>query len=66
MKYDDLLKHNILRRSEERQLLIEAQAGNEMSRERLILSNMRLVDMIALRDARPDKGVSDKDVTPMA
>lgn len=62
MKYDDLLKHNILRRSEERQLLIEAQAGNEMSRERLILLNLRLVDKIALGYARPDKGVSDKDL----
>lgn len=62
MKYDNLFEHDILRPYEERQLLIEAQAGNEMSRECLILWNMRLVKMIALRYARPDKGISDKDL----
>jgi len=61
-KYTDLLKHDILSRSEERQLLIEAQAGNEMSRERLILLNLRLARKIARGYARPNEGVSAEDL----
>ena len=62
MKYTDLLNHELLDRSEERQLLLEAQSGNEMSRDRLILSNLRLVNQIALVYARSDFGVSAEDL----
>ena len=62
MKYTDLLNHDILDRSEERQLLIEAKSGSEMSRERLIRENMLLVRKIALEYARPDEGVSADDL----
>lgn len=61
-KYTDLLNHKILDRSKEHQLLIEAKSGNEMSRERLIRENMRLVKKIARGYARPDEGVSADDL----
>ena len=61
-KYTDLLKHDILKRYEEHQLLTEAQSGNEMSRERLILLNLRLVNKIARGYARPNEGVSAQDL----
>ncbi len=62
MKYTELLKHDLLSKSEEYQLLKEAQSGNKMSRERLILLNLRLVNKVALGYARPDKGVSAEDL----
>lgn len=62
MKYTQLLNHDLLSRSEERQLIREAQSGNEHSRERLILANLRLVNQIALGYARPDEGVSAEDL----
>ena len=62
MKYTQLLNHDLLSRSEERQLIVEAQSGDEMSRERLILANLRLVNQIALGYARPDEGVSAEDL----
>ena len=63
MKYTDLLNHALLgSRAEEHQLIREAQSGNEKSRERLILANLRLVNQIALGYARPDEGVSAEDL----
>ena len=62
MKYTELLNHPLLSRAEERQLIRETQTGNEHSRERLILANLRLVNQIALGYARPDKGVSAEDL----
>ena len=62
MKYTDLLNHDLLSRSEEHQLIREAQQGNEHSRERLILANLRLVNQIALIYARPDDGVFAEDL----
>ena len=62
MKYTQLLNHDLLSRSEERQLIREAQSGNEHSRERLILANLRLVNQIALGYARPDEGVFAEDL----
>ena len=62
MKYTQLLNHDLLSRSEEHQLIREAQSGNEHSRERLILANLRLVNQIALGYARPDEGVFAEDL----
>lgn len=62
MKYAQLMKHDLLKRSEEYQLLTEAQSGNDMSRERLILLNLRLVNKVALQYARPNQGVSAEDL----
>lgn len=62
MKYTQLLNHDLLSRSEEHQLIREAQSGNAHSRERLILANLRLVNQIALGYARPDEGVSAEDL----
>ena len=62
MRYDKLLKHDLLSKSEEYKLVVEAQSGNEMSRERLILLNLRLVHKIAQGYARPAVGVSAEDL----
>ena len=62
MRYDELLKHDLLRKSEEYQLLKEAQAGDEDARERLITLNLRLVHKIAQGYARPDIGASAIDL----
>ena len=62
MNYSQLLQHDLLSRSEEFQLIREAQSGNEMSRERLILLNMRFCHKIALGYARPDQGVFAEDL----
>lgn len=62
MNYSQLLQHDLLSRSEEVQLIREAQSGNEMSRERLILLNMRFCHKIALGYARPDQGVFAEDL----
>lgn len=62
MKYTQLLNHALLSRSEEHQLIREAQSGSEHSRDRLILANLRLVNQIALGYARPDSVVSAEDL----
>ena len=63
MKYTQLLNHDLLgSRTEEHQLIREAQSGNEHSRERLILANLRLVNQIALGYARPDECVFAEDL----
>ena len=62
MKYTQLLNHDLLSRSEEHQLIREAQSGNAHSRERLILANLRLVNQIALGYACPDEGVFAEDL----
>ena len=62
MKYDQLLKHELLSPAEERQLIIDAQSGDETARERLILLNLRLVNHVARGYARPDMGVSAEDL----
>ncbi|MCY3549276.1 MAG: sigma-70 family RNA polymerase sigma factor [Candidatus Poribacteria bacterium] len=62
MNYSQLLQHDLLSRSEEFQLIREAQSGNEMSRERLILLNMRFCHKIALGYARPDQGILAEDL----
>ena len=58
MSYAQLLGHDLLSPSDERQLIREAQSGNENSRERLILSNIGLCNKIALAYARPNQDVS--------
>ena len=62
MKYPELLKHDLLTKAEEYKLVKAAQSGDETSRERLILLNLRLVHKIAQRYARPDMGVSAEDL----
>ena len=62
MNYTQLLQHDLLSRSEELQLIREVQSGNEMSRERLILLNMRFCHKIAMGYARPDRGVLAEDL----
>lgn len=51
MIYEKLLKHDLLSASEERQLIRQSHNGCEQSRERLILSNIRLVNSICSKYA---------------
>ena len=51
MKYDQLLKHELLSAFEERHLIVKAHNGCEQSRDRLTVSNLRLVNSICLKYA---------------
>lgn len=51
MIYEKLLKHDLLSASEERQLIRQSHNGCDQSRERLILSNIRLVNSICSKYA---------------
>ncbi len=51
MIYEKLLKHDLLSASEERQLIRKSHNGCDQSRERLILSNIRLVNSICSKYA---------------
>ena len=51
MRYDQLLNHELLSASEERHLIGKAHNGCEQSRDRLTLSNLRLVNSICLKYA---------------
>lgn len=62
MPYKDLLNHKLLSPSEERQLIQEAQSGNRMSRDRIVLSYMRLCYKVAGFYAYFDKDVSTEDL----
>lgn len=62
MRYKDLLNHKLLSRSEQHQLIREAQSGNQMSRDDLILSYMRLCYKVAASYACFNEGVSTEDL----
>ena len=51
MKYDQLLKHELLSASEERHFIVKSHNGCKQSRDRLILSNLRLVNAICSKYA---------------
>ena len=62
MSYQQLLNHPLLSRGEERALIKAAQDGDDLARERLILSNIRLVWSIADVYAKRSDVVETEDL----
>lgn len=60
--YKRLLGHALLSRVEERQLIFDAQNGDDNARDRLLLCNMKLIHSIVKGYVRPDEGVSSDDL----
>lgn len=56
------LRHELLSEYEEQTLLRETQAGDAFAREKLILSNLRLVRFVVQQYANPEMGITADDL----
>ena len=62
MSYDKLMNHEILSKREEQRLIHESQRGNLDSRDKLLLSNMKLIRKVCSGYSQPEKNVTTDDL----